>query len=152
MGWRDGMVEVGALVGKTLVSVRQGTGGPDEWREGDTLTFTADDGSVFCMYHEQDCCEGVSIEDIAGDLQDLVGSPIVRAEERSGGIGDNEAEYPAKTSEWGGADESWTWTLYELATNKGSVTIRWYGASNGYYSEAVTLARLSAPSDAAAVA
>lgn len=91
----------------------------------DEITFHSIDGRTFRMYHEQDCCEAVSIEDIVGDLSDLVGAPILRAEERS-------AEDP-------NACESGTWTFYEFATIKGSVTIRWYGSSNGCYSESVSL-------------
>ena len=77
------------------------------------------------FYHQQDCCEEVYIEDICGDLNDLVGSPLLVAEEVT--------DYTGPDTE----DESWTWTYYRFATQKGSVSVRWYGSSNGYYSESV---------------
>lgn len=91
------------------------------------LIFTAEDGRKFIFYHEQDCCESVSIEDVCGDLDDLVGSPLTQAEETVNDDGD------VKDEDYGSA----TWTFYKFSTVKGSVTVRWYGSSNGYYSESV---------------
>jgi hypothetical protein len=82
-----------------------------------------DDGRVFTMLHHQDCCESVYLEDICGDLDDLINAQVVDAreetqnDENAGGFG--------------------TWTFYILGTTKGTVTLRWYGSSNGYYSESV---------------
>jgi hypothetical protein len=90
------------------------------------LKFHTKEGEIYRMYHEQDCCEHVYIEDIIGDLDDLIDSPITMAEQIS------EDRPPLDEDE-----ESYTWTFYKFATIKGYVTIRWYGSSNGYYSESV---------------
>ena len=113
-------VAFSTLVGKTLAKcVREGD---------DSISFETVDGVKFLMEHMQDCCENVSIESVIGELSDLIGSPILMAEEVSQIDED--------------ADESATWTFYKLATIKGYVDIRWYGASNGYYSESVDLLQL----------
>lgn len=116
--------EISDLIGKTLTEIKN---------TGDEIYFTTSEGENYLMYHEQDCCEHVSVEDIIGDLDDLIMSPITMAEEISEDGTDDE--------EWG---ESATWTFYKLATNKGYVTIRWYGSSNGYYSESVDFVKLEA--------
>jgi hypothetical protein len=115
------------LIGKTLTNV--------ENKGNDEIIFTCDDGKQYKMYHAQDCCEIVSIEDIVGDLQDLVGSPILKAEEVSNSepTSKEDIERIKDADEWG----SYTWTYYKFATIKGYVDIRWYGVSNGYYSESV---------------
>ena len=96
----------------------------------DELHFVTTDGHHFIQLHFQDCCESVSLDDINGDLQDLVGSPILQAEEQS-----KDEDPPSRGYE----PESFTWSFYKLATAKGFVELRWYGESNGYYSETVDL-------------
>ena len=101
--------------------------------DGDELRFHLTDNHYVRMYHHQDCCESVSIEDIVGDLDDLVGTPLLLVEE----VSDYEPEEETDKDGW--HSESETWTYYRFRTIKGSVDIRWYGTSNGYYSESVDI-------------
>ena len=117
------------LLGKTCYKV--------ENIENEELIFTLDSGERYSLYHEQDCCEGVYIEDIIGDLQDLVNSPILMAEEVVSQENPEDRNNKEKYQ-----DSSFTWTFYKLATIKGYVTIRWYGESNGYYSESVDFRKI----------
>lgn len=101
-------------------------------KDKEFILFKFENNENYLMYHEQDCCESVSIDEIHGDLQNLIGSKIVMAEEVEG-------DAPAIDDEY---FESYTWTFYKLATTKGYVTIRWFGESNGYYSETVDIAKV----------
>ena len=107
-----------ALEGLAIASIKGASVGSGE------ISIEVMGGRRFRMTHHQDCCESVEIEDIAGDVNDLVGMPILQAEEVS--------------SEGPDTEGSATWTFYKLSTINGSVTLRWLGTSNGYYSESVS--------------
>lgn len=49
----------------------------------DKIIFKTSCGRSFEMYHAQCCCEKVYIDEIIGNLDDLIGSPILEAEEVS---------------------------------------------------------------------
>ena len=106
------------LVGQTLESVLGAI------VDNDVILFKTTSGRLFKMYHSQDCCESIRINDITGDIPDLIGVSILTAEETSSH--DEVTDF-----------ESSTWTFYRIGTIKGSVVIRWLGESNGCYSESV---------------
>ena len=118
------------LLGKTLVEINRNI-------TKEVLEFVTDTKDRYLMYHEQDCCESVYIEDICGDINDLLYSDILEAEDISGTM-----EIPCSQEEYD-PYESVTWTFYKIGTRKGSVTIRWCGTSNGYYSESVDFAKVT---------
>lgn len=134
------MTQVKDLLGKTLTQIKN---------NGDELIFITNTGTEYKMYHSQDCCESVYIDDICGDLDDLIGTPILMAEEVSNE--DFENKYKSSFKEVNGwlqnnqvhyKPDSYTWTFYKFATIKGYVDIRWFGESNGYYSEGVDFIEL----------
>ena len=116
------MAEFKDLLGKTVVEIKVN-------KENDNILFVTED-EQYLMYHEQSCCENVYIESIVGDLNDLVGNPILLAEE----VTNDQEGHNRDVNDY---HDSYTWTFYKLATIKGYVDIRWLGTSNGYYSESV---------------
>ena len=121
------MADISHLLGQTIARVSRAS--KDDRTslspalEDDWISFSLDDDFDLVLQHHQDCCEHVYLDDVAGNLDDLVGSKIWQAEEVS-----NEA--------YADTDEE-QWTFYLLRTIKGSVTLRWNGTSNGYYSMGV---------------
>lgn len=99
------------LVGKTIDKI-------DVFGGDEELRFTVKGGDQYRLYHDQDCCESVTIEDICGDLDDLIGVPVLMAADLA------KMRYRMRYS--------------EKQTIKGTVVIRWLGESNGYYSESVS--------------
>lgn len=109
------------MVGKTCDSVKDFE---------DELIFSIDGEPRFRFYHEQDGSEHVEIADIVGDLSDLEGTPLLRAEAVEGSAPEGD------TDEF---SERVKWTFYKFTTVKGHVTVSWRGESNGYYSVGVTV-------------
>ena len=99
------------------------------------VTFICTDGSKYRMHHYQDYSEDVFIADVIGEVSVLIGNEILISEEISN------PKNMSKLNE-GEDDDLYTWTFYKLATIKGSVDIRWYGTSNGCYSEEVDFEQL----------
>ena len=121
-----------SLKGKVLVGIEVIDGDEDF----DSIFFTTDTGDRYRLYHPQECCETIEIEDVCGDINDLLDTPILLAEEVT-----HHNEIPD------GVNvpiycESHTWTFYRIGSVKGDITIRWLGSSNGWYSESVEFERI----------
>jgi hypothetical protein len=116
------------LIGKTLVSVTQDAG------DG-FFVFEDTQGNCYGLTHHQDCCESVDLQDMEGNLDDLVGSPILIAEE----VSNDEPPLDPRDDDYG----LYTWTFYKFATIKGYVDMRFYGTSNGYYSVSVDFCKVT---------
>lgn len=112
------------IIGKTIVEIRGACSGSDH------ISFKFSDNTYMKMYHSQSCCENVEVDDIVGDIDDLINAEILCAElVQSSDDGNPKDQY----------DSSYTWSFYKFRTHKGYVDLRWYGSSNGYYSETVNI-------------
>jgi hypothetical protein len=103
-------------------------------KESEQLVFYCKNGKKVVFYHDQDCSECVWLED---------GDGLVSGFDIFTNCDWCELQIETKTNGDEGAnpldkyDDSFTWSFYKFKTNKGYDTIRWYGTSNGYYSEEV---------------
>lgn len=111
------------LEGEVIASI---TGGEKGDRE---CVITTVSGKAIKIYHEQDCCEDVSIEDCESD--NIVGGLVHFA----GFVGVEHHVITTNGDYW--YDNSQTWSFLKIETSKGSIWQRWLGESNGYYSESV---------------
>lgn len=113
-----------SLVGQTILRIE---GLERESERIDIFTME----KQISLFHDQDCCEWVRVEDVCGDPNDLIKQYVCEAE-----VVTNSESHPE------GFDalsvESFTWTFYKIRTHGGDLTIRWLGSSNGYYSEEVS--------------
>lgn len=108
------------LKGETIASIEGAQA------SSNIVIIKTESGRTFRMYHEQDCCESVAIESVAGDPASLIGRVVTEAIETREDTG-------AKHG-----DNSSTETTFVLTTDAGPVTILWVGTSNGYYGEDVS--------------
>jgi len=99
-----------ALVGKTIIRIDGLSEGNDE------IKFVCSDGSEYSMQHHQDCCESVRIEDVCGTEGDIIGFPVLQAEEATS------SDNPPGIDP--GYQDSFTWTFYRLTTNRGHLYLR----------------------------
>lgn len=111
------------LVGKTLKSVKL---------ENAVLFLETDDGALYTQQYYEDCCAGCGLIDGLDDLVKLIGQKIVVVAEETTSR-DMPSDYKPDYE-----PESFTWTFYTIRTFEGTAVLRWYGSSNGYYSETAT--------------
>ncbi len=126
--YTDNYLDAAIFRGQTIKKIKQD--------DDDSIEFETEDG-VFEMFHSQDCCESVVIYQIDGDLQSLVGSPLVIAKESSS----PDSPYKIEKPEY--SEESETWTTYTFETKNAKVRIVWHGSSNSYYSESVQIIKVN---------
>lgn len=101
--------EFETMIGEVLSSIDIDT-------KENQILLTTKSGRIFKFYHEQDCCESVTINGlVVGDIQKLVGGVIQEITK----------------------EESTTDTTLTFKIDEHTVISNWIGESNGYYSESV---------------
>lgn len=91
--------------------------------------FITDQNTGVALGHIQECCEEVKLVEYHGDLEDLIGYPILQADCSCSVLPDTD-EYSFNTARF-----------YKFATVKGYVTFRFMSSTSGAYSDAVQMFR-----------
>ena len=105
--------------------------------EKDHIIFICDNDKKYLFAHDQDCCEDVYLESIDNDINLLLNSPILIAEETKH---TNTKKYLKDCAE---AIDTQTWSFYKLGTINGVCVFRWYGSGGGeIYSESASLFKI----------
>lgn len=118
----DNRIELDSLVGEVLTHI-------DVSESNEEIRLTTQSGRIILIYHDQDCCESVKIEDTEGDWHSLIGKVLIETKKEEYPQGDPPPEYP----------DSWTRTVLKFRVDDATVISRWIGESNGYYSESVDI-------------
>ena len=113
------------LFAKVIKSIE----GLEEGSEAVTITFEG--GSYFKQWHDQDCCESVEINQVDNNPSKFIGAVAHELIEK---VVDRDDMSKSDLPDY---CDSITATFYTLKTSKGYLDWRWYGESNGYYSESV---------------
>jgi len=121
-----------SLLGRTLVEIRGAFEGSEE-----VVLMTADK-KAYRLHGDSGYVLDTRLEDIAGNVADLVGTPLLMAQVVSSQAAPSDLK---SYGEW----ESSTWTYYKLATVKGYVTLRWWANSDGNYCEEVFCSEITTP-------
>lgn len=122
-------VDLNSIEGKRIVAIEEAK---------EYITFFTECGMVFSIYHEEECCETVYLADVCGHIPDLIDQKI-SIEEVSSDIDQvNELDTGERRAEE-------QWTFYKINSLKCSVTLRFYGKSNGYYGMRVEFYQLWPP-------
>lgn len=115
------------FVGKVVSNIKFERAGKYNQGPIDAIIFNFADGDIFKIYHEQECCESVFLKDITGDLDFLINEKILKIEE----ISNQEGEMYSTE----------TWTFHRISTFNNTISLCWYGESNGFHSEGVNVAK-----------
>lgn len=119
------------FVGQRIVKIETQSNKSYDPDRVDRICFYCESGDVYDMYHNQDCCEDVRLEEGKEDLDKLLGEEILTAEVSTNCDGINDTQYGKEL-----------WTYYKFTTAKGYTDLRWLGESDGNYAVDVNITQL----------
>jgi len=103
---------------------------PKDKENPSEIILTTRSGKKFKIYHSQDCCEHVFLESVQGEWKELIGQTINEVSNLEKDASDEEQYNHA------------TRTILKFKADYDTVITKWYGSSNGYYSESVNIREL----------